>query len=533
MKNVKFFVLIGILLFAVSCQKDDEIIPVETITTNTEFSSDGMVVLGEKLEDPYSVPNMNKAYESLKAQGLLTSVKQEPITATHLYVRFLPKNETELTLLYDDKSLDLFDYPLDYEIKEQGSYYHDPDIPEGEHTWLYTSVSVSYNFPNVAYEIIEECYIPEDSGEKNNFAALMEYESFKLTDNLTEEESTKGLFPPLVEPNGQLRVHDTEKGNIGISKVKIRVSRFTKIKSAYTDANGNYNIDLGFRYSPSYSVIFQNETGFRVWGNWYYLGIATWNFGLHSNYGYSPIIYPSQTPWLFATINNGTYYYRETICPRYGVTKPASDLKIWALRFESMGLSGGAAAPMCQHVEMSVANITMFMLAETPSLGSSLFPSIISNVLPDIFVVVGEHDTRLCYVSLFHELSHASHFEQVDDSYWMSFVTATATHIGYGDGTGPNDGYIGVSEMWGDYFGHNVCCKDYFGYTLNWIPDYEWIDPGILMRLHDFSPKLFSIENIFKCFVSESNTHDKLKAKMVKESGDIYYVHSQFGYYGH
>ena len=50
-----------------------------------------------------------------------------------------------------------FDYPLDYDIEVGGTYYHDPSIPEGQITWLYTTVKPDYEFPALQYEILEKC----------------------------------------------------------------------------------------------------------------------------------------------------------------------------------------------------------------------------------------------------------------------------------------------------------------------------------------------------------------------------------------
>lgn len=58
------------------------------------------------------------------------------LPATHWYVRFLPAQAAEMRTLVD-LGLILFDYPLDYEILEQGDLYHDPSIPSDEITWQY------------------------------------------------------------------------------------------------------------------------------------------------------------------------------------------------------------------------------------------------------------------------------------------------------------------------------------------------------------------------------------------------------------
>lgn len=141
----------------IGCQKEDLTLESEN---QTEFNGDlepkGMMVLEDKLENPYSVKNMKKAYESLKSGGMLKSTASDPfeVVANTLYISFLPKDSADLNILWADTTIELFDYPLDYEIVEAGFYYHDPEIPEGQPTWQYTSVPISYQFPNVSYEII-------------------------------------------------------------------------------------------------------------------------------------------------------------------------------------------------------------------------------------------------------------------------------------------------------------------------------------------------------------------------------------------
>ena len=87
--------------------------------------SHGMIELGEKLEDPYTVENMQEAMARLYP----TRAGAISIKATDLYVRFLPKTEEEYALLLS-KGLKLTDHPVDYRIVREGDYYHDPDLSE-------------------------------------------------------------------------------------------------------------------------------------------------------------------------------------------------------------------------------------------------------------------------------------------------------------------------------------------------------------------------------------------------------------------
>ena len=97
MKKILLFIQF-VLLFA-ACSRDNEIISENDNATNfpkEQKETDGMMVLGEKLENPYSIANMEKAYaELVKTRG----ARDFKIETTDLYVRFLPKNSTELSEL--------------------------------------------------------------------------------------------------------------------------------------------------------------------------------------------------------------------------------------------------------------------------------------------------------------------------------------------------------------------------------------------------------------------------------------------------
>lgn len=176
-----------------------------------------MIVLGEKLENPYSLANMKQAAENLASTN--SKGGQPDITPSHLYVKFKPSTYEELELLHtSDTMLILFNYPLDYEIKENGNYYHDPEVPQGKPTYHYTSVPIDYDFPaDVAYKVLEEVYIPgEDdvtSGRTVEEANALEREAFRITGNLPASTTTNATSNGRTEaltwrPSGRLRVWD-------------------------------------------------------------------------------------------------------------------------------------------------------------------------------------------------------------------------------------------------------------------------------------------------------------------------------------
>ena len=118
----------------------------------------GMIELGEKLEDPYSVTNVTKAIEALYP----TKAGTVQLSPTNIYVRFLPENEEQFETLRRTGAV-LLDHPVDYHIVREGDYYHDPSIDEDNITWQYAVVSPDYVYPEgIYYEKLDDCYIAEN-----------------------------------------------------------------------------------------------------------------------------------------------------------------------------------------------------------------------------------------------------------------------------------------------------------------------------------------------------------------------------------
>src|SRR6056297_2899019 len=105
------------------CQKEEIIIDQSEVIPQNDFTfKEGQIKLGEKLENPYSVENMHRAYNNIKDK-LKSAID---IDTTHYYVRFLPKTDKKLMELLQDTTLEFYDYPLDVEMEQGGTYYHDP-----------------------------------------------------------------------------------------------------------------------------------------------------------------------------------------------------------------------------------------------------------------------------------------------------------------------------------------------------------------------------------------------------------------------
>lgn len=131
---------------------------------------------------------------------------------------------------------------------------------------------------------------------------------------------------------------------------------------------------------------------------------------------------------------------------------------------------------------------------------------------------------------MWHELSHASHYEKVGKWYWLNYITAITTNGGYGDGDRNIDGYIGVGEQWGNYFGNYVCCRDYFGTTQGWNRNEDWYNPGFLMQVDTISD--ITTKEIFDCLDKHtiSDLKNKLKTKTSNDAqvDSVYYDYTDW-----
>ena len=325
MKHLRLITILAIVLSIIwSCQKEDDI---SSQNTETKSLADDVIKLGERLENPYTVENMQKAYNNLKKENNLKSTFQ--IQTTDLYVRFAPSSEEEWQILRAD-SLELFDMPLDYEIEEGGTFYHDPEVPVDQITWQYTVVPVNYTFPNIKYEVLAELFLQyeeEDSGmtksgtmENHDWAAL-EDEALKITGNYNSEDyENEGTLKRRWRPSGQIKVDDDYKGVIPLEGVRVVVKRWFKWKHDITDKNGRFSTRKFRSKRVKYGIKWERRD-FDIRSGSY--GQAWYNFVKKKKKAWNLTIYRRSTPksWLYAHIHRAaiTYFYDYG---KWGLTPP-------------------------------------------------------------------------------------------------------------------------------------------------------------------------------------------------------------------
>ena len=259
-----------------ACQQQDEVIvpqdqQPEPINNELLQQGDGLIQLGEKLQIPYTVENMQKAWDNINSNARVT--EDVDIQTTHLYIKFIPKNEQELEILKDDSTLILYDYPLDYEIAEGGVYYRDPSIPEGQPTPQYCAVKVNKILPQrVEYELLAELFIPDDYSDEENarlasddlIDALVD-EALRITDNLDDENVSNGrVTRSKWTPRGNILLFDDALNRTtGVTRIFVRARRWFTTHIGLTSSNGYFSCNGRFRRPANYSFRWEKNYDIR------------------------------------------------------------------------------------------------------------------------------------------------------------------------------------------------------------------------------------------------------------------------------
>ena len=300
----------------------------------TQISHD-KIVLGEQLKDPYSVDNMTKAFAAVypAASG------RTPVQATDYYVRFLPRDDSEMQQLLD-MGVNLLDHPLDYRIVRDGDWYHDPTLPEDSYTWQYGVVPVDFQFPlNIRFERLEECYLSEhDPSTKSDGIdwAAVEREAYRLTGNddmlLPQTRGGDGPF----FPEGRISIMDPEHSDepVGVKGIRVICNSFVKVATAYTDENGCYKMSRSYSAKLRYRLMFKNVKGFSQGINNLLLAASVSTLGKQPAEGCNVTIDNSSDYYQFTrcVVNNAGYDYCLASEESSGSLPPLpKDLRIWAL----------------------------------------------------------------------------------------------------------------------------------------------------------------------------------------------------------
>jgi hypothetical protein len=268
---------------------------VETSPVPPEYPDEVPLVLGQQLNNPYTVPIMTQAY------SLYYGYNFENVPVTHYYVKFSPQSESQIALLEDEQELELFDYPLDYEVISDGDYYLQPGKTHESVPDFYTTVEAGFSFPpGIPYTILANLHLPNMLGMDNMYleefaesiAEGATYRSVRNSDGsitVTRTDGTSGAVlslptlpcgPPPLRLGGKLDfndflrwgcsggasnppnpgsttpgiyVSDTQKGIEPVGNIKILTKKWFVLQKTYTNEQGRFTFTRS--YSRSAKVI--------------------------------------------------------------------------------------------------------------------------------------------------------------------------------------------------------------------------------------------------------------------------------------
>ncbi|SNR14605.1 T9SS type A sorting domain-containing protein [Tenacibaculum jejuense] len=387
MKNIYSYILLFFSFYTLIGQETKvEIVP---------------IVLGKKLVNAYSVENMQKAFNSLSKQKK-TKSPLTYISANHLYVRFLPKDNKELHELMNVSILELFDHPLDYEIEQEGNYYHDPSIPDDRPTWYYTVIKIEDIIPeaiqHITYQVLEELFLPPDNSSAVNFYTDLEEKSLILTKN-----SVTATRSPKYRPSGQILVSNPISGSIyrenerydGVPNVVGRVRKWFKISKGITDNDGYFQVSKKFRGKVNFGVIYKNQHASILPGPFsplylYYGGAFLDGPRREGHWEYRSHRGTSSYKW--GAIMRGVHDYHYTYAPNLDILPPPNKLRIAAFNFP--------------FIERPFA--PMFHQQDNQSFGFA-----IPGDFSDIYIDQQNKPYHNIYDIVIHELGHAAHWRWV------------------------------------------------------------------------------------------------------------------------
>lgn len=544
---MKRFIYIIVAGFALASCTNELEIEFETeipISLNDDLNLTDGVIIGDKLRNPYSLEVMKQACDMLypPTRGE-APVSDSLIVPNVKYVRFLPTDSIEYRTLSASK-LELFNYPLDYDILGDPSDYHDPNLTPEQITWQYTVMPIDDPLPIVKSEVLELAYIPTS----NNVDGLYDMEAIENTaiklgsgNNLTllgkdRRPSVMPIIGESVPYIGKIQLCDSGNTNAkGVKGVKVRARHFFKIRTDFTDEQGRYFIDMEEfpNCTPRFELRFENKYGFKLGYNVELIMPQTFNMkDTHSFTFKDSDSGKDYKAWVLGTINNAAYdWYKR--CETEGMPTPPSDLYIWA-----MEMAGGAACPMLHHGTFNTSGLSLATLATFlfgPDFGfvTNVWLSILFNTIaPDVFVFgVDNTMTSNLYKNTCHELAHATHFQQLgeevlDRAFWWADVINYEVACGVLNGGGnpydhpsiEREEKAGVTEMWAHAVGY-IMLYEYWGTNISRISYPEsgryWFKPEIIWDLYKAG---MSLKDISQSMTEDITTRSSFKAQLVKDN---------------
>jgi hypothetical protein len=402
--------------------------------------------------------------------------------------------------------------------------------------------------------------------------------------------------PDAAIPAGGIRVYDTQLSpsntfpdGLGVRKLRMVARRWFKVERTYTDGSGNFTFTKHFKHKVRIIEKFKNDDakifGIRGVFLWQMLYPIKRTIGIFSgdksniafiNMQTGPVNSKGNRYWAGATTHNAVQEHKD-YATLYGFSKAPTTMNIFLTNWS---ITHGLASTPLFHIRFIqdlpssfintfLVNTAVYVVAG----GVAAIAATIARTKVDMAVDYNP-SSILNFTSdhlketVYHEMSHASHYSKVGTNWYTQFVNAEIAEIvahpsgslnPYGDGTSPsNSPIIALGEGWAYHMGHfladqrydvhgscqseqsggiSYCFPDFAqphiavleNFDPNFTPDsFRWIPKGLMEDLIDntqneTSPVIdnvngFTIAQLFNALQSDVTSVQIYRARFIQQN---------------
>lgn len=417
---------------------------------------------------------------------------------------------------------------------------------------------------------------------------------------------------PTYIPGGKIMVFDTQLDVAGgvtaqpLRNVKLVAHRWFKVEKTATDNNGNFTFTKNFRRKVKLKAKFINQyctiRGIRNARLWEMLVPVEKLIGTFSGSSINTVSYifkkstsikaKGMRNWAAATILNGVQEHKD-YATSLSFSAAPTDLNIYITNWTS-----SAATPLFHKRVLQTLPtpfINTVLISDNMVIAGGITALTTMLTRANIDIAFGYNTTSLASdavkETIYHEMSHASHYTKAGTAFYTSFVNAELNEISltlntsnspYGAGTDSYAPIIALGEGWAYFMGHYLADRRYttncsqaieqgIGYTngnpvaglsshLNLLEDFNprridtdpffWIPQGLMYDLMDNRNDNnavplrvplddivsgYTIPQIFNALQSDINSMQSYKVRLLTQNANnqLAGVNTIFTFYGY
>ncbi len=383
----------------------------------------GPTILGRRTPNAYTPEAMRRALAELSQTNKSLSLDTADIEATHLYLRFAPRDSSDVMALEADTSIFFTEVPMDYEVAAIGDYYRDPSLPDTVPTYMYCTARVGQSLPDVPHETLSELFLMEEANVYEDAEALaankrsdllweqLEAKSRELAglDADDEQPANKSKWTP----GGVLKYEESDGKVKAIEGVPVRIHRGFVTHQCCTDAKGVFSFSRR-RHHVRYYIKWRRDC-FHIRGLGKVVKVAETTLADNSKSRIERTITDNgHAAWKYASVFRPAHYY--------------------FYHYDKCGLS-----------RPDENNLIIRLSAREPDDRVSRYFCGGGFILPDVFVYYRKlSSSRDIFRSTIHEIAHCAHHKWsrstyrhcdkiVKESWARGIAYYVAREVDYGD----------------------------------------------------------------------------------------------------